>query len=162
TLAFSLNFFPGERGLSLVEVAVGDDGTVGLFNAQGNVDVIFDVQGWVTRQGAANPTPGAGLFRPLVPARIMDRRTGTGGRLGAVHSGEAVNLQVTGSQKEGGGLSGVPTAGVSAVVLNVTVTHPTASSSYLTLYPTDASSRPTASNLNFVGGQTVPNRVMVK
>ena len=161
-LASNLNFIPGQSVPNLVEVAVGDDGTVGLFNAQGNVDVIFDVQGWVTRQGAANPTPGAGLFRPLVPARIMDTRTGTGGRLGAVHSGEAVNLQVTGSQKEGGGLSGVPTAGVSAVVLNVTVTDPTASSSYLTLYPTDASSRPTASNLNFVGGQTVPNRVMVK
>ena len=55
---------------------------------------------------------------------------------------------------------GVPASGVSAVVLNATVTEPT-SGSYLTLYPSGAS-LPFASNLNFSGGQTIPNLVTVK
>ena len=160
-LASNLNFVPGQTVPNLVEVAIGDDGTVLLFNAQGSVDVIFDIEGWVTRQGASNPTPGAGLFNPLTPARIMDTRDGTGGHAGPLIGDEAFSLQVTGSTTHSGGSSGVPVTGVSAVVLNVTVTNPTASSSYLTVYPSDAA-RPITSNLNFVSGQTVPNRVMVK
>ena len=46
-----------------------------------------------------------------------------------------------------------------AVALNVTVTDPTAAS-YLTVWPY-GSGLPTASNLNFVPGQTVPNMVTV-
>ena len=49
---------------------------------------------------------------------------------------------------------------MAAVVLNVTVTNPN-SGSYLTVYPT-GSALPTASNLNFMPGQTVPNLVVVK
>lgn len=159
-VASSLNFVAGQTVPNLVEVAIGDDGTVSLFNAQGSVHVIFDIEGWVTRQGA--PSTTAGLFNPLVPARIMDTRDGTGGHAGVLHAGESFNLQVTGSTKDGGGLSGVPATGVTGVVLNVTVTNPSgAPASYLTLYPADAA-RPNASNLNFVSGQTVPNRVMVK
>jgi hypothetical protein len=45
------------------------------------------------------------------------------------------------------------------VVLNVTVTD-TTSSSVLTAYPS-ATPRPMASNLNWISGQTVPNRVVV-
>ena len=58
----------------------------------------------------------------------------------------------------GGGA--VPVAGVSSVVLNVTATGPT-SGGWLTLFPT-GTAVPTASNLNFVAGQTVPNFVTVK
>jgi hypothetical protein len=159
-VASNLNFVAGQTVPNLVEVAIGDDGTVSLFNAAGNVDVIFDIEGWVTRQGATTGT--AGLFNPLVPARIMDTRDGTGGHAGIMHAGESFNLQVAGSTKAGGGPSGVPASGATGVVLNVTVTNPSgAPGSYLTLYPSDAA-RPTASNLNFVSGQTVPNRVMVK
>jgi hypothetical protein len=159
-VASNLNFVAGQTVPNLVEVAIGDDGTVSLFNAVGNVDVIFDVEGWVTRQDGTSPT--AGLFNPLVPARIMDTRDGAGGHAGVLHAGESFNLQVAGSMKDGGGASGVPATGASGVVLNVTVTNPSgAPGSYLTLYPSDAA-RPTASNLNFVSGQTVPNRVMVK
>ena len=59
-------------------------------------------------------------------------------------------------------IGGVPAqaSGVTAVVLNVTVTEPRAAS-YLTVYPTGVS-RPTASNLNFGAGQSVPNLVIVK
>jgi hypothetical protein len=51
----------------------------------------------------------------------------------------------------------VPLTGVGAVVLNVTVSAPTASG-FLTVYPNGAA--PSTSNLNFVAGQTVPNLVV--
>ena len=57
-------------------------------------------------------------------------------------------------------MGGVPASGVSAVVLNVTVTNPTAGS-YLTAYPSGGSV-PTASNLNFAPGESVPNLVVAK
>lgn len=57
------------------------------------------------------------------------------------------------------GVGGVP-ADATAVTLNVTVTGTTASG-FLTLWPAGAS-QPTASNLNWVAGQTIPNAVTVK
>src|SRR6185369_4025281 len=54
----------------------------------------------------------------------------------------------------------VPDAAVEAVVLNVTATAPSAAG-WLTLFPKGAT-LPTASNLNFLAGQTVPNLVVVK
>jgi hypothetical protein len=49
---------------------------------------------------------------------------------------------------------------LSGVILNVTVTNPTAPG-FLTLYPDDAS-LPTASDVNFTTGETVPNLALVK
>jgi hypothetical protein len=114
--------------------------------------VIFDVAGWVGV--ASNSMVKDGLYQPLTPARIMDTRTGLGVPKAAVGPGQTVTLNVFAP-------GGVPTgAGVSAVVLNVTVTGPSAAS-YLTVFPSDAA-QPTASNLNFSAGATVPNRVIVK
>jgi len=53
---------------------------------------------------------------------------------------------------------GLP-SGVTAVALNVTATGPTAAS-FLTVNP-GGTTRPTASNLNLVAGQTIPNMVRV-
>jgi hypothetical protein len=58
------------------------------------------------------------------------------------------------------GVSIVPANQISSLVVNATVTSPTAPS-YLTVYPSGVS-RPVASNLNFSAGQTVPNLVIVK
>ena len=153
--ASNLNFVAGQTVPNLVEVAVGSGGQVSLFaqfsSTSGTANAIFDVAGWVG--GATNSNTKDGFYNPVTPARIMDTRTGTGVRQGAVGPQQTVTLTVL-------GVGGVPASGVSAVVLNVTVTSPTAAS-YLTVYPSDAT-RPTASNLNFVGGQTVPNRVIVK
>ena len=57
------------------------------------------------------------------------------------------------------GLGGVP-ADATAVTVNVTVTGTTAAS-FLTLWPT-GTAKPTASNLNWVAGQTIANAVTVK
>ena len=58
------------------------------------------------------------------------------------------------------GKGGVPTSGVSAVTLNVTVVNGQAPSvgGYVTVYP--GGTRPTLASLNFVNGQTVPNAVV--
>ena len=103
---------------------------------------------------AANGGRAPGAYVPLSPARLLDTRTGVGAS-GPVRAHSTVHLQVTGR-------GGVPAhaADVSAVVLNVTVTRPTASG-YVTAYP-DGTARPTASNLNYVPGQTVANLVTVK
>ncbi|HEX6475799.1 MAG TPA: hypothetical protein VF005_00885, partial [Acidimicrobiales bacterium] len=146
----NLNISPGETVPNLAEVGLGTSGQVSVFNAAGSVDVVVDVEGYV---GPA-ATAGTGLFNPLTPARITDTRTGSGFPNAGKTLGPnaTLNVQVTGA-------GGVPTSGVSAVVLNVTATNPT-KQSFLTVWPTGAT-RPTASNLNFVAGQTAPNRVQV-
>jgi hypothetical protein len=70
---------------------------------------------------------------------------------GAVGPNAEITVDVT--------VGSVP-ASAKAVVVNTTVTGPT-QGSFLTVYPTGVT-RPTASNLNFVAGETVPNLVMVK
>ena len=94
---------------------------------------------------------GYGEFFPVNPSRIYDTRPGTGqpGQGQVITSGATRTVQVA-------GLAGVP-GDAMMVALNVTVTEPTASG-FLTVYPTGAP-RPTASNLNFTPGQTVPNLV---
>ena len=77
---------------------------------------------------------------------------GAGGHLGALGSDASFDVQITGQ-------GGVPASGVSAVVLNATVTQPTAPS-FLTIGPSGVT-RPLISNLNYVPGQTVPNLVTV-
>ena len=102
------------------------------------------------------PTPGgSGYYHPVPPARILDTRPGepAPGPKGKVGPGGTITVDVT-------GIGGVPASGVSAVVLNTTVTEPSANS-YLTVFPSGAS-MPLASNLNFQTGVTIPNLVIVK
>ena len=93
--------------------------------------------------------PAGARYHPLTPSRILDTRV-SGPALGA---GATMALQVTGR-------SGVPSAGVSALVLTVAVTARTASS-YLTVFPA-GESRPVAANLNYAPGQTLSNLVTAK
>ena len=98
---------------------------------------------------AAGASPSA--FTSVPPARLLDTRTGLGAANVAVAAGGTVHLLVASR-------ANVPASGVSAVVLNVTVTAPT-KPGYVTVYG-DGTPRPTASNLNFVAGQTIPNLVI--
>ena len=72
---------------------------------------------------------------------------------GTLGPGGILTVQVTGQ-------GGVPASGVSAVVMNVTVAGPTATS-HLTAWPTGVS-RPTASNLNWRPNTNIANRVIVQ
>ena len=148
-LASTLNFPAGASVPNLVEVGLGPSGQVSIYNQAGFVDAIVDVQGYVAPAG-----PPAGAYNALSPMRIADTRPGSGLANGGQTLGPAATVAV-----QVDGVGGVPTTGVSAVVLNVTATNTTATS-YVTAYP-DGINPPLASNLNFVAGQTVPNRVIV-
>jgi hypothetical protein len=136
-----------------VIVKVGANGKVSIFNFQGSADVVADVGGWFV-DAATNPTATGVGFNGLTPKRILDTRPP--GK-GPVVPGGTITVQVA-------AMGGVPAmtsaAPPTAVVLNVTVTDTTAAS-YLTVWP-DGTGRPTASDLNWVPGQTVPNLVVVK
>ncbi|MFC9822471.1 hypothetical protein ACFWG6_03855 [Streptomyces erythrochromogenes] len=139
----NLNFTPGQIVPNLVTVPVVN-GKVDLRNNAGSVDLIADVTGYYAATGSA--------FSAAGPVRLLDTRDGTGARAGAVGPGDAVHLQVTGT-------AGVPAQGVTAVVLNVTVTNPT-EASHLIVHPHGVA-RPGVSNLNYTAGQTVANLVVV-
>ena len=142
----SLNFSAGETIPNLVVAPVGADGKVDFYNgSSGTVQVVADVSGWF-----ASGSPAAGGLASLTPARIMDTRSSLGAS-GPLAAGSSVSLQVLGA-------GGVPASGVSAVVLNVTATQPTAPG-HLTVYP-DGVARPTTSSLNFSAGETIPNLVV--
>jgi Fibronectin type III domain len=150
-LVSHLNWVPGATVANLVEMDLITfqtvSSSVALFNSQGRVDVVLDLQGYV---GDSTNSFGAdGMFNVLSPVRLLDTRNGRG----PLGPGQTLDLQVTGNQ-------GVPASGVSAVVLNVTVTDPT-DYSFLTVWPS-GSSRPPTSNMNFFPTLTVANRVMVK
>ena len=101
---------------------------------------------------AASPTPTAtGAFGSVAPYRVLDTRIGNGAGTGSVAAHDAVSVQVE-------GVGHVPSSGVSAVAVNVTVTGATANG-VATVFA-DGESRPLASNLNFVKGITVPNLVI--
>lgn len=147
-LASNLNFVAGQTVPNLVVAPIGADGKVDLYNGSGGtVQLVADASGWF----AGVTTPAGGAFNGLTPTRILDTRSGTGTSKGPVPAGGTVVLDVEGQ-------GGIPATGVSAVVLNVTVTQPT-TSGFITVYG-DGMARPLASNLNFVAGQTVPNLVV--
>ncbi|MFJ6780831.1 hypothetical protein [Streptomyces yangpuensis] len=139
----NLNFTPGQIVPNLVTVPVVN-GKVDLRNNSGSVDLIADVTGYYAAQGSA--------FSAGAPVRLLDTRDGTGARAGAVRGGSIVSLQVA-------GVEGVPLTGVTAVVLNVTVTN-TTEAGHLIVHP-HGTGRPGVSNLNFTAGQTVSNLVVV-
>lgn len=144
----NLVFLAGQTRPNLVVVPAGADGQVRFANHAGSTHLLADVVGWFDIGNRA----AQARFSSLPPARILDTRVGVGATRTRLGAAKTLRLQATGQ-------GGVPTSGVSAVVMNVTVTNPT-DSSYLTLYPTGRS-RPLASQLNFVRQQTVPNLVVV-
>ncbi len=163
--ASTLNWVGGETVPNLSEVAVGTGGDVSFYNDQGQADLVVDVEGYVL----PSPTGQSGLFTGLTPYRICDTRANNPSNLSGLNlsqcegktlgPGGSLTIQVSGTNPSGQTSGGVPSSGVSAVVLNVTVTDTTAPS-YLTVWPAGAP-QPLASNLNWSGGQTVPNRVII-
>jgi hypothetical protein len=148
-LAANLNFTPNETIPNLVIVKVGTGGKVDMFNAAGSTYVISDLAGWYSDSSSGTD----GLYQPLTPTRVLDTRYGTGGFSARLGPGASLDLAVTGH-------GGVPGSGAEAVVMNVAVTN-TSTPSFLTVYPT-GEPLPLAANLNWVGGDTVSNRVIAK
>jgi hypothetical protein len=143
--ASNLNFVSGQTIPNSVIAPVSATGTV-CFYVYGSAHLLADVSGYF-----------ASGFSQLTPARILDTRSGVGataGKVGKIDgTGAALELTVAGK-------GSVPVTGVSAVALNVTVVEGQANDfgGYVTVYP--CGTRPDASNLNFVSGQTIPNSVI--
>lgn len=93
-----------------------------------------------------------GTFVPVQPVRVLDTRNALGvATTSAIAAGGTVNVKIAGA-------NGLP-SGISAIVANVTVVAPQAAG-HVTAWP-GGSAMPTASNLNYVAGQTVPNQIVV-
>ncbi len=142
--ASNLNFVAGQTVPNLVVTRLGSGGKVCLFTQVG-VDLLADLQGWFP----------AGAFAAVSPVRVLETRVSEGlvGYVGARPvAGQVVELSLA-------GVHGVP-ADAAAVALNVTAVD-AAGSGFVTVWPC-GEPRPTASNLNFVAGQTVPNLVVTR
>jgi Putative Ig domain len=144
-LSSNVNFVAGEAVSNAVTTAIGSNGEVCFFTDT-STHLIVDVD------GAFVPTATSGHLLPTTIARLLDTREMTGPTAG--------NRVATGSIQEivVAGRGSVP-ANASAVTLNVGVDGPLAVG-FLTVFPC-GSPRPLASNVNFVGSQTISNQVTV-
>ena len=143
-----LNFQSGQNISNTVVVPVGEDGRVQFFNgAPAAVQLIVDVTAYTL---AGDPVV-TGALATVLPARIADSRTGLQ-IAGAIPAGGSVELQVAGN-------GGIPADGVAAVIGTMTVVFPQ-TGGYLSTWQS-GTARPGTSNLNFAGGQTIANTVIV-
>ncbi|MCU1391669.1 MAG: putative thermolysin family peptidase [Ilumatobacteraceae bacterium] len=146
--ASSVNYVVGQTIPNLVASKVGTNGQVCLFT-QSQVHLLADVSGYF---------PQGSSLTSLVPARLLDTRPGqlttdgVSAGIGQAGAASVTQVQVTGR-------AGVP-ADASAAVLNVTVTG-AQGAGYVTVYPCGGEP-PTASNLNYVAGETIANAVVTK
>lgn len=100
----------------------------------------------------AVPAGAEGTYVPIDPLRVVDTRSGLGGRTGKLGQQEYMTF----NPALGGA---VPTSGVSAVLLNVTGTEPT-HPTHIRVWPT-GSPLPGTSSVNLERGQSRPNQVVV-
>ena len=186
--------FPGSYIVFLQDRATGNhiQALVDL-SASSNIDIDLDAScfGFDTcAYDAGAPVQASGGFHPMTPTRLLDTRNGTGIPNGPLTPGDGrstdpnpdVRTQtIVNHELKVTGVGGVPTVGVSAVLLNVTAIDPT-DDGFLTAYPKlprgvvnpadpirvfdDQSSflpnYPNSSNLNFVAGDIVPNLVLAR
>jgi hypothetical protein len=138
-LAAAINFSAGETKATLVDAVFHAGGALCLWSNVAT-DVVVDLQGF-------HSASGQGRLVPRTAVRLVDTRPNN-----ALVASQVLQIQVVGDGKAA--------AGTIAVALNVAVDDPQRAG-FLTVYPCDAT-RPWASNLNFVAGQTVSNEVMVQ
>lgn len=148
---------PQGEGVMEYRAKVKADTAVGA-TVPAQASIVFDdnpaieTNTWTNTIGVVLP-PTSGGFHPLVPARILDTRSGVGGPAVKLGPGETRTVKVT-------DVGGVPAGFASAVALNVTAVG-ASSFSHLSVWPT-GKPQPTVSNLNFKTGQTVPNLAVVQ
>lgn len=144
-IASSLNFLGGASVTvaNLVTTKLGSDGSVNIYNGSpGRTHVLVDVLGYYT---APHPHRWSGEFTAVQPARLVDTRQKHWGAK-PYQPNQAYAVAVVGH-------GGLPTRGLSAVALNVTVLKPT-TGGQLTIGPT-ATTTPATTTMSFVHGQVL-------
>lgn len=112
---------------------------------------VADQDGVTTATNTLVVTTAGSAYTAYGPTRLLDTRNGTGAPQGQIQPFTSTRVQIAGN-------GGIP-AGVTAVVLNLTVTN-AAGPGFITAYG-EGDQRPITSNVNFVAGQTVPNLSIV-
>ncbi|WP_042411061.1 PKD domain-containing protein [Streptacidiphilus carbonis] len=151
--ASNLNFAAGQTNPNQVTVPVGADGYVDLWNAQGHVDLIADVQGYFTTATTGDYAE-AGYVSDLGQSRLLDTRH----RIGTTSPNQTVGPGSTTTVTLPTILSS-QVGDPSTVLVNVTATQ-TTGDGYVTVFP-GTGARPIASDLNFRAGQTTSNLIAV-
>ncbi len=162
--ASNLNFGAHTTMANLVTVTLGPGGKADIYNAVGSVNVVVDVEGYLTPQPVSDVQ---GLFHPISPVRVCDTRyhspTPACSAHGALKAGTSMVVVVSTA-------TGIPATGAAeAAVVNLTGVAGTAGT-YLTLFPTSAngtcrygpSQQPPSSTINLTAGEVQANRVMVE
>jgi alpha-tubulin suppressor-like RCC1 family protein len=131
--ASNLNVALRHTRANQVVAQVGAGGAISFYNSSGLTDVLVDISGWFA-DGSS--------YTGRAPLRMLDTRSGGGSPRPAAST---LTVQLAGK-------AGIPTTGVSAVVLNLTGISVNRGT-FVTAYPA-GSARPATSNLNLVAGQT--------
>lgn len=148
----TLNAAPGSAVPNLAVVPVGADGSVSLYNANGQIQLVVDLVGWF------GPGPGSG-YTSATPCRVLDTRYGRGTCSGAAVTAPAPLPRAGTLRVRVGGVGTIP-VNATAVVLNLTAVGATART-WLTAWA-DYAPRPNTSNLNPTPGQgPEPNLAVV-
>ena len=152
----SLNLVPGTSRPNQVVVPLGADGTVSLHNNAGSTQLIADVQGFYSTADGVDGVgyyagPSLRLFDTRLPERGLQHAADGDSPLGEGPLGPFTEVWIP--------LYALMSVPVTAVEVNVTATEPT-QPGHLVAWP-GQSPAPGVSNVNFVPGQTVPNRAVV-
>jgi large repetitive protein len=146
----NLNPRAGETEPNRVISNLGPDQDICVYNSVGTVNFVIDVNGWFSGAGA---TTGADFYA-VPPTRICDTRTGSGTQCTPTPAAASVSLIPV------AGIKVVPAIGGAvapvAIVANLTGISGTAST-FLELYPADASTRPGSSDLNPAAHDVIAN-----
>ena len=144
----SINFAAGRNTSNTVFVGnTGATGEIAVYNGSDDpVQFAIDETGVVDGE---NPRILAGLLEGVGSYRVLDTRSGLGAPVGPVRPHHALSFPVESLPQP----SDQPP--VSAVVMNLTVVHPSASG-YAVAYP-GGTARPATSTVNFGAGDTAGN-----
>ena len=151
----SINARSGETIANNVIAPISDAGTVCFYSSVGT-NFLVDIAGWFSgASSAGGPAPFVGLR----PERLVDTRSGLGGRSARVTPSSPLIVPVAGIPAElpDGSNVEVPDD-VAAVAVNVTIAR-AGSSGFATVWPCGADV-PNASNVNFEAGNPTGNGVV--
>ena len=118
-------------------------------NSTGTTHIIATITGYTV---SGTPT-AAGAFGALTPAHALDTRYGTGAPKGPAAAHSKIRLHIN-------GIAGVPSTGVGAVSLVLSVASPT-QNGYLSVYP-DGGAPPGLASLDYNANTPIATTVLTK